>query len=89
MGLLASALTENQIIAVVGAFGVLLILWVIGWTADAVGGGGRCAHISIIDHLDSFSKGVLDTKDIIYYLTSSLLGLFLTLRAVESRRWKG
>jgi ABC-2 type transport system permease protein len=91
VGLLASSLTENQIIAVVGAFGVLLILWVLGWAADAASGGwGRALrHIGILDHLDSFSKGVLDTKDIIYFLNVSVLALFLTLRAVESRRWKG
>ena len=54
---------------------------------------GRCGavltHLSILEHYDSFAKGVLDTKDIIYYLNFTALALFLTLRSLEARRWKG
>ena len=45
--------------------------------------------LSILDHNDSFSKGVLDTKDVLYYLNFTVLALFLTLRSLEARRWKG
>jgi ABC-2 type transport system permease protein len=91
IGVLISSLTENQIVAGVSTFGILLILWVIGWAADSAGGGlGRVlSHVSITEHFDSFAKGVIDTKDVIYYLDVTVLALFLTLRSLESKRWRG
>lgn len=91
VGIFASSLTENQIIASITTFGILLIFWVIGWSADFVGGmwGKVLGHLSLIEHFDSFGKGVLDTRDIVYFLNFTILSLFLTLRALEARRWKG
>jgi ABC-2 type transport system permease protein len=91
VGLLASSLTENQIVAAVATFGVLLILWVLSWSADLVGPfwGKVMSHLSILEHQESFGKGVIDTKDVIYYLNVTIFCLFLTLRALESRRWRG
>ena len=91
VGLLASSLTENQIVAAITTFGVLLIFWVIGWSADVAGGaaGKILTHLSIIEHYDSFAKGVIDTRDVIYYLDFMALALFLTLRSLEARRWNG
>lgn len=91
VGVFASSLTENQIVAAIVTFGILLILWVIGWTADYAGGtwGRVLSHASILEHFDSFSKGVLDTRDVIYYLNLTIVALFLALRSLESRRWKG
>src|SRR5436309_11894531 len=69
VGVFASSLTENQIVAAVTTFGVLLIFWILGWSADYAGGtaGRLLQFLSILEHNDSFSKGVLDTKDILYY----------------------
>src|SRR5207249_4180459 len=69
VGVCASSLTENQIVAAITTFGVLLLLWVLGWSADYAGGtaGRVLQHLSLLEHNDSFAKGVLDTKDIIYY----------------------
>jgi ABC-2 type transport system permease protein len=91
LGILASSLTENQIVAAVGAFGVLLLLWVIGWATETAGPtlGPILSHLSIINHYDSFAKGVIETKDIVFYLNFTLLCLFLTLRSLESKRWRG
>lgn len=91
LGILASALTENQVVAAVGAFGVLLLLWVIGWSAEAAGPtlGPILSHLSIINHYDSFAKGTIESRDVIYYLNFTLLCLFLTLRSLESKRWRG
>ena len=90
-GLFASSLTENQIVAAMTTFGILLLFWVISWTADSVGGsaGRVLTHLSLIEHFDNFGKGVLDTRDIIYYLSFIIFALFLTLRSLEARRWKG
>jgi ABC-2 type transport system permease protein len=91
VGVFASSLTENQIVAAVTTFGVLLIFWILGWSADYAGGAlGRVLQfLSILEHNDSFSKGVLDTKDVLYYVNFTALALFLTLRSLEARRWKG
>jgi len=91
VGLFASTLTENQIVAAITTFGILLILWIIGWSADSVGGswGQVLQHLSILEHNDNFAKGVLDTRDILYYVNFIALALFLSLRSLEARRWKG
>jgi ABC-2 type transport system permease protein len=91
VGVFASSLTENQIVAAVTTFGILLMFWVIAWPADNAGGvfGKVLQHLSIPEHNDSFAKGILDTKDLVYYVDFTLLALFLALRSIESRRWKG
>ncbi len=91
VGLFASSLTENQIVAAITTFGILLMFWIVGWSADYAGGsaGKVLQHLSILEHNDSFSKGVFDTKDVIYYVDFTILALFLSLRSLEARRWKG
>lgn len=91
VGILISSLTENQIVASVVTFFILLVFWIIGWYADSVGGNwrGLFQYLSILEHLDNFGKGVIETRDVVYYLTVITLSLFLTLRALESKRWRG
>jgi ABC-2 type transport system permease protein len=91
VGILISSLTENQIVAAVATFGTLLMFWVIAWASDSAGGslGRVLSHVSITEHFDSFAKGVIDTKDLIYYLDLTILALFLTLRSLDSKRWRG
>src|SRR6059036_300191 len=89
VGLFASALTENQIVASITTFGILLMLWIIGWSADYAGGawGKVLQHLSILEHNDNFAKGVLDTKDVVYYLNFIALALFS--RSARSKRSGG
>jgi ABC-2 type transport system permease protein len=91
VGLLISSLTENQIVAGFGTFGVLLALWIIGWGAEFAGGSLRAVlqYLSITEHMDAFSRGLVDTKDLVYYLTAIAFALFLTLRSLDSKRWRG
>jgi len=91
IGVFFSSLTENQIVAGFATFGLLLGLWVIGWGADFAGGTMRTVlqYLSLGEHLDSFGKGVIETKDLIYYLSIIALALFLTLRSLDAKRWKG
>jgi ABC-2 type transport system permease protein len=90
VGLFISTLTENQIVAVVVTFGVILVLWLI--ESMSVGAQGVTKdvlnYLSIISHLDDFIKGVIDTSNLIFYLTFAFVGLFLTYRSLESMRWK-
>src|SRR5262249_40522424 len=89
VGVFISSLTENQIVAGFSTFGVLLAFWVIGWGADSASGWLRNAlqYVSVLDHMESFGKGVIDTKDILYYVVGTALALFLTLRSLETKRW--
>jgi ABC-2 type transport system permease protein len=91
LGLFASALTQNQIIAAVLGFGALLMFWVIGWAGSVSGPGvGKVVHyLSLLEHLDPFTKGILDTRDIMYYLTFLVFFIFLTLRYLDSQKIRG
>ncbi len=91
LGLLASSLTENQIIAAAIAFGALLLLWIIGWAESLVGPtlGSFLKYLSLLTHFDNFAKGILDSRDVLFYLLFIVLFLFSTLRIMESRQWRG
>ena len=91
VGLLISSMTRNQIVAGTITFAVFLVLWVINWIGSFVGPTAQAvlSHLSLTDHFDDFTKGVLDTKHIIYYLSFIGFGLFLTAKAVDSERWRG
>ena len=90
VGIFASSLTDNQIVAAVLTFGFSLFMWVIGWGAQAVGSttGQVLQYLSIVDHLDRFLKGLVDTSDLVYYLSFILFSLFLCHRVLDSNRWR-
>jgi len=91
VGLFASALTENQIIAVFVSFGILLLFWMVGWGAEALQGqpvGELLRYLSIVDHFEPFVEGLIDTRDVVYYVTSIIFWVFLTHRVIESQRWR-
>jgi ABC-2 type transport system permease protein len=91
MGIFTSALVENQVVAAAISFGTLFLLLLIGWAKSVTGPllGAILEHLSIADHLTPFVKGLLDTRHIIYYLVFTLFWLFLTLRYLNSRYWRG
>jgi gliding motility-associated transport system permease protein len=91
VGLFVSTLTENQIIAGVLSFGVILLLWMVDVLAQNAVATTRdvLSYLSVLGHLDDFMKGVLATSHIIFYLSLMTLGLFLTYRSVDAMRWKG
>ena len=91
VGLFFSSVTRNQIVAFVLTFATLLFLWVVNWVADQSGPVLRTTvnALSITDHFDDFSKGVIDTKHVVYYLSFITFGLFLTAKSVDSERWRG
>jgi ABC-2 type transport system permease protein len=91
VGLLASSLTENQIIAGFVGFGAVLILWLIGWLSQGMADsplGPFLTYLSIGEHTENFIKGMIDTGDLVYQVSLILLGLFITHRVLESQRWK-
>ena len=90
IGTFISTLTKNQIIAGAATFGVCLLLWVLAWVSgyETATWAQVLAYMSITTHFESFAKGVLDSKDAIFYVTVIFLGLFFTTRSMESLRWR-
>jgi ABC-2 type transport system permease protein len=91
LGLLISSTTSNQIVAGVVTFVVFLLLWIVGWFAESAGPtiGPLTSWLSITEHFDDFSKGIIDTKHVLYYLSLITFGLFLTAKSVDTERWRG
>jgi ABC-2 type transport system permease protein len=89
VGLFASSLTSNQIVAAVVAGGILFALWFVGVAADFLPEalGDVIGYLSLSTYIPDFMRGVIDTKGIIYYLSITALFLFLAIRSLESGRW--
>jgi ABC-2 type transport system permease protein len=90
IGMFISTLTKNQIIAGAATFGVCLLLWVLEWVSgyETSTWASVLSYMSVVTHSGSFSKGLLDSKDAVYYLTLTFLGIFFTARSLESLRWR-
>ena len=90
-GLLASGLTENQIIAVILSFGALLLFWIFGWAGQLLSEsvlGKVLSYLSPIDHFENLVKGLVETKDLVYFTAGIAFSLFLTHRVMDSQRWR-
>jgi ABC-2 type transport system permease protein len=90
LGAFISTTTKNQIIAGGVTFGVCLLLWVFEWVGsfETETWARAVSYLSIVSHYESFAKGVIDSKDIVYFLSMIFLGLFMTARSLESLRWR-
>jgi gliding motility-associated transport system permease protein len=90
VGLFTSSITQNQIIAAISCFGSLLLLFVISWPAQTGAGkfAGVLKYLSLTEHFSQMVTGIIDTSDIIYFVSLIFVALFLTQRAVESARWR-
>jgi ABC-2 type transport system permease protein len=90
VGIFFSSLTENQIVAAILTFGTLLLFWILNWASYSAGGiwKGVLNYLSFIQHFDDMTRGILDTTDLVYYLSFIFLGLFLTHSVIQSRRWR-
>ena len=90
MGVFASSLTDNQIVAAVIGFGLALFMWLLELPAQNAdtGIGMILEYISLRSHLDSFLKGTLDSSDIAYYLSFMAFLLVITHQVLDSRRWR-
>jgi gliding motility-associated transport system permease protein len=90
IGTFISTLTKNQIIAGAVTFGVCLLLWVASWPGafETATWAQVLSYISVVTHFDSFAKGVIDSKDAVFFVTVIVVGLFFTARSMESLRWR-
>jgi ABC-2 type transport system permease protein len=90
IGLFTSSLTSNQIVAYVMGSALILFLWFIGMIEGLTGAQTLWIFqlISVSTYFPAFSRGIIDSNAIIYYLSLVIVFLFLTLRSLESRRWR-
>ena len=93
VGLFFSSTTKNQMAAAAATFVTLLIFWIVSWTADmdSIPQFLRpiLSFLSITEHFDDFGKGVIDTTHIVFYLSFIAFGLYLTLKSMDTQRWRG
>jgi ABC-2 type transport system permease protein len=91
LGLFISSLTENQIISAVVSFGAVLIFWILNWGASIADEsvGAFLKQLSILEHLDSFNKGIIALADLSFFLLFTAFFIFMTLRSLETQRWRG
>ena len=91
MGLFFSSLSENQLVAGVATFGCGLLFLIVAWLTPFVSPGVAVVlyQLSILEHFEAFSRGILDSNDVVYYLNFTVFFLFLTSRVLDSQRWRG
>lgn len=90
IGMLTSTWTQNQIIAAVSAFSISLLLWFLGASSNLASSsfGQVLNYLSLNTHYESFAKGLLSLSDVLYYLSLIGILLFITIRSLETRRWR-
>ena len=93
IGCFASALTRNQAVAAVSGFALGAALFFTGFFSYFAGDrtdwlSQLARHISLANHMESFTRGVVDLGAIVFFLSLTGLFLYLTHKVVESRRWK-
>lgn len=86
IGLLASSLTQHQLVAAVVAFTISLTLWVVSWVGSGGTHGEFWNYISILEQYQGFTKGTLKLESVVYYLSLIVVSLFATLQRLESLR---
>ena len=90
-GLFISSTTKNQMVAGAATFVLALMFWIISWSADSAGptAGAILNYLSITQHFEDFGKGIIDTTHLVFYFSFIAFWLFLTLKSVDSERWRG
>jgi ABC-2 type transport system permease protein len=92
IGLFFSAITKNQIIAALLGFGVNMTLFLVG-LSESIGSTQSSesvlAYMNLFEHMLDFSRGIVDTRHLVYYGSVTLFALFCTVQALQARRWRG
>ena len=87
-GLFASALAESQIAAAVLSFVGLLLFQMVGWLFKAGDMGSIASALSIHQHSEQFTRGIIASTDVAFFLLFTIFFLFLTAQVLDSRRWR-
>jgi ABC-2 type transport system permease protein len=90
-GLFVSSLTENQVVSAMATYGILVFFWFMTWNEEAA--SARLLHallrLSLFDRFYNFSRGVIDTRDVAFFVLFASFFLFLTLQSLSVRKWRG
>jgi len=91
IGLFISSLTRNQIVAAMATFAGLLLFWTLSWFARVASPivQGIVLAISLTEHFDDFTLGIIRLRHVVYYVSLTAFGLFLTGKSLDSERWRG
>ncbi len=91
VGVFISSLTKTQLIAAVFTYGAVLLLWNLTWNEAAVPNDllGAVSQLCAYNHFEPFARGIVDLKDVAYFVCVTLFMFFLTMRSMESRQWRG
>jgi len=90
-GIFISSLTDNQVVAGMATIGILLLFWILSWNEAATSPEllKVLIRLSMFDHFQTFARGVIDAKDLAYFVFFIAFFSFLTLRVLEARKWRG
>ncbi|MEM7354280.1 MAG: ABC transporter permease subunit [Acidobacteriota bacterium] len=91
VGIFGSSFTKNQIVAAVVTFAILMSFFFIAFMdglATSETTKELISYMNLLQHMEEFGKGIVDTRRLVYYLTTSALFLFLTSRALEAKKWR-
>lgn len=94
VGMWISSLTDSQVVSSFGTFGALLFFWIIGWMSQSLPNAESwyakvLSSISILDHFENFTKGMIETNDLVFYLCFIFFFLYLTYATLLARKWRG
>ncbi|MFQ5601611.1 MAG: ABC transporter permease [Candidatus Krumholzibacteriia bacterium] len=89
VGMFISSLTRSQVAAGIGGLGAALLLWLAGLIGDPTSTLGHWLNdLSLVAHFEDFSKGILDTRHVVFHASFIFFGLFITLRSLESLKYR-
>jgi ABC-2 type transport system permease protein len=90
IGIFASTVTSNQIVAAVVGGGILFALWFLGSVGSFATGALKetVPYFSLSQHFGDFTRGIVDTRAIVYYLSVTALFLYLAMGSIQTARWR-
>ncbi len=90
-GMFVSSLTENQVVSAMVTYGILVLFWFLTWNEEVASEQlvRLLLGLSLFDHFYNFTRGVIDTRDIAYFVLFIALFLFLTMQSLAVRKWRG
>lgn len=91
VGLFGSSFTKNQVVAAISTFAMLIFFFAVAFLDSLVTNDALkevLSYVNLLDHMDDFGKGIVDSRRLVYYLSTVVLFLFLTSRALEAKKWR-
>ena len=90
LGVFGSSFAKNQIVAAIITFAMLLFFFTVAFLDSLVSGEAAqkiLSYANLLEHMDEFSRGIVDTRRLIYYVSTIVLFLFLSSRILEAKKW--